>query len=309
MNNQLTPQENPLKNFFRKSKFRITLPSAGRWYPPDSLKPNSDGTLDVFAMNANDDIRFRAGEITMSGQSTLDLVKSCLPGILEPESIPSIDIDSILLAIRAASYGDIFTTTISVPGTTLTRKLDLKVSDLLNSIPGTPDEWDNELEIESDTNMKLKLILVPINLRDLFRLTKAITGQQRALQNTLRDVNTSEMTEEQTQKFDASLQSITGTAVDLICDSIKEAKVIMPDGTVSTQISSSDPISKAQIRQLILNLDVAYFNAIRDHLDAQKKKYTINTGLIRATEQEIAAGAKTEWQADIVFGGSDFFGK
>jgi hypothetical protein len=295
--------ENPLKVFFRKSKFKMTLPSGGKWYPAGSIDLNPDGTVNVFAMNADDDIRFRAGEVSLTGKATLDLIKSCIPAIVQPELVPSLDIDSILLAIRAASYGDDFTTTVSVPKTKMVRKLNIKISELLGALPSDPIAWDDKLTITNEDNMKLAITLRPIQLQELFRLTKFILVKQRSLQNLI----TTGLESIDTEKLDDSIHEITGSAIDMICGSIQNA--IITDATEKQLAKYEAGIDdKATARELLSNLDVAYFNAIKNHLDLQKKKYTIMTGMVEATKEEIEAGADKQWQAEVIFGGSEFFG-
>lgn len=301
--------ENPLKSFFRKSKFKMTLPSAGKWYPENSINLNQDGSVDVFAMNAADDIRFRTGELALNGKSTISLINSCIPNIVNPEFIPSIDLDPLLLAIRSASYGDDFTISVSVPKTTLIRKLDLKISDLLNELPSDPSHWDTELTIENEDELKLNLNLIPINLGQLFTTTKTISNQRRTLSSVLDQTNQKELSDDQLQKFDDSVNKVTKTAISLICESIQTVTLIDKNGTTLTKLSKNELASQMQIRQLVDSLDVNYFNAIRDHLDTQRKKYTIQTKEIESTTEEIAAGADKFWKAEIVFAGSEFFGK
>ena len=295
--------ENPLKIFFRKSKFKMTLPSGGRWYPQGSITLNTDGTVDVLAMNADDDIRFRAGEVSLTGKSTLDLIHSCIPAINTPEIIPSIDVDSILLAIRAASYGDEFTTTVSVPNTKKVRKVTLKISDLLGRVPTDAAAWDDDLVITNEDGLKLSLKLQPIQLQDLFKLTKFIVAKQRSLQHIL----SSGINEEEAQKLDTSFREITEGAIDMIASGIQSAVISDSNGNnLAKYTAGQDP--KSAVNELLVNMDVVYFNAIKKHMDEQRKKFTVTTGPIDATEEEIAAGASKTWQADIVFGGSEFFG-
>jgi hypothetical protein len=302
--------ENPLKSFFRKSKFKMTLPSAGKWYTSNSLTLNVDGTVDVFAMNASDDIRFRTGELALNGKSTVSLIQNCIPNITNPEMIPSIDIDPILLAIRAASYGDDFEITVDVPGTKLTRKLKLKISELLNMLPSESSNWDSELKIISDDGMVLQLILVPITLGQLFQTTKVISNQRRVLTSVLgNNENQLELSDDQIQKFDNSVTQVTQSAIDLICESISEVTLFDQNNNVVTKLNKSEPASFSQIKQLVNTLDIGYFTEIRNHLDAQRKKFSVKSGFVRSTPDEVIAGAEEGWQANIIFAGSDFFGK
>ena len=175
------PETNPLAAFFRKSKLSLTLPSRGQWYPTNTLTLDNKGGLAIYSMNASDDIKFRTGDATMSGKNIYEVIKSCAPGIQKPEAIPHIDVDSILLAIRIASYGPDFDFSVSVPGTTLTRIVQIHANQLLSDIATRTDSWDPEINIEDETGQVLSLELHPITLSNLFATSKNIYIQRRAL--------------------------------------------------------------------------------------------------------------------------------
>jgi hypothetical protein len=160
--------ENPLASFFRKSKLSLTLPSHGKWYPKNGLAFDSNGKLSVFAMNATDDIKFRTGDATMSGNNIYEVVKSCIPNIVDPSMIPHVDIDTILLAIRVASYGSEFDFSVSVPNTTLTKIIKIDAISLLDEISTRSDKWDEEIKIENQTGQIMDLIVTPVPLKNLF---------------------------------------------------------------------------------------------------------------------------------------------
>src|SRR5271169_1513294 len=108
---------NPLKGFFRKAKFQVTLPSEGKWNNTKDITFNDNKTVDIFAMTASDDIKFKSGDSNLSGNNTFSLIKNCIPNILKPENLSSIDIDVIMLSIRWASYGPSFSFNVTVPKT------------------------------------------------------------------------------------------------------------------------------------------------------------------------------------------------
>ena len=104
--NVAMPKKNPLSGFFRQPKIYVRLPSKGKFYPDGSLDASADGQYPVYAMTAKDELMFKTPDALLSGQSTVELIKSCIPAILDPWSMPSIDLDFALIAIRIATYGD-----------------------------------------------------------------------------------------------------------------------------------------------------------------------------------------------------------
>lgn len=45
----------------------------------------------------------------------MDVIKSCVPNIIDPWKMPSIDLDTILIAIRIATYGEQLDITTKIP--------------------------------------------------------------------------------------------------------------------------------------------------------------------------------------------------
>lgn len=97
---------NPLSKYFRQPAIYITLPSKGKFYPPNAVNLPPSGEIPVYPMTAMDEIRARTPDALFNGTSIVDIVRSCIPDIQDPWSIPSIDLNAILAAIRLASYGN-----------------------------------------------------------------------------------------------------------------------------------------------------------------------------------------------------------
>jgi len=293
---------NPLASFFRKSKLSLKLPSKGNWYKEGELTLDKNGGLPIFSMNSGDDIRFRAGDATLSGKSTYDLLRSCAPGILNPENIPNIDIDAILLAIRLASYGDNFEFTASVPNTKLTKKINMSLLTLLKEIDSRKEQWDDEISIEDDSNQILTVNIHPIPLNALFSTSKNIQQQKKIL---TKNFDADENLRDE-KVFIDGVNQLTNTAIDLICSSIQHITLIDSNKTILLELDATSPQDKIQLNQILKTMDVEYFNAIRDHLELQRKKYTFKTPAQLSTSKEIEAGAPKEWDVELTFMGSSF---
>jgi hypothetical protein len=66
-----------------------------------NMPPNNE--LPVYPMTSIDEIVIRTPDALFNGAAMVDLIKSCIPNIIDPWKLNSIDIDAIIIAIRAAS--------------------------------------------------------------------------------------------------------------------------------------------------------------------------------------------------------------
>ena len=96
---------NPLKQFFRQPAIYLRLPSEGKYWPEGSLDVPQNGELPVYPMTAIDEITYRTPDALFSGQAVVNVIHSCVPSIKNAWHAPVADLNSILVAIRIASYG------------------------------------------------------------------------------------------------------------------------------------------------------------------------------------------------------------
>jgi hypothetical protein len=96
---------NPLQQYFRQPAIYIKLPSQGKYYPPSTLDPSVTSEYPVDPMTAIDEITYRTPDALFNGQATVNVIQSCVPSIKDAWQTPAMDMDTILVAIRIASYG------------------------------------------------------------------------------------------------------------------------------------------------------------------------------------------------------------
>ena len=99
-------KDNPLKKYFRQPKIYLKLPSGGEFYNSNELDMPENSEVPVYPMTAKDELLFKTPDALINGQATVDVIKSCIPNIRNPWSMPSIDMDAVLIAIRLATYGE-----------------------------------------------------------------------------------------------------------------------------------------------------------------------------------------------------------
>lgn len=96
---------NPLQRYFRQPAIYITLPSKGRYYPVGCLTPTPNDEYPVYPMTAMDEITYRTADSLFNGSAIVNVIKSCVPNIVDPWSMPQMDLDTVLIGIRIATYG------------------------------------------------------------------------------------------------------------------------------------------------------------------------------------------------------------
>ena len=97
---------NPLMDFARKVECSVKIPSQGLLYDEDMIEFNSIGEVNIMPMLPNDELSIVNPESLISGDNIISLIKSCCPGIKSPGDLFYPDVNTLLLAIRKATYGD-----------------------------------------------------------------------------------------------------------------------------------------------------------------------------------------------------------
>lgn len=288
MENQVAVPQNPLKKYFRQPKLYVKLPSSGNFYPPGTLEFTQNMEFPVYAMTARDEIAIKTPDALLNGQSTVDVIQSCMPNIKNAWVVPSIDIDAILIAIRIATYGEQIDVDITIPGTnntkTYTTDLRLALDKLLSAT------FDPEVKINDEITAYLR----PLNYEEFTQSSLKSLEEQRIFNI----VNSQELTEEQKiAQFNKSFKVLTEITISSVSRSL--VKVVTPDGEVT------DPVF---IKEFIDNADKDFYSTIIEHLEKQRDKFQMPAFKIQTTLEEQEQGAPAEFETPIGLDASNFFG-
>jgi len=133
--------DNPLKQYFRRPAVYLKLPSGGLGYPEGTIDMPDTGELPVYPMTAIDEITSRTPDALFNGTAVVEVIKSCIPNIKDPWQLSNVDIDPILVAIRAATHGSNMEIETDCPECKETGKYDLNLSGVLADFkPGNYNE-------------------------------------------------------------------------------------------------------------------------------------------------------------------------
>ena len=100
------------------------------------------------------------------------------------------------------------------------------------------------------------------------------------------------------EKFQEAFGKLTDLNLQLITQSV-----------IAIQPNGEDIVTNADhIKEFILGADAKTYNQIKDHIEKQRDKYTQKPIRVKATKEEIEAGASEEYDVPIQFDQSNFFG-
>lgn len=97
--------QNPLQTYFRQPKIYLKLPSLGKYTDPASISGTVEN-LPIFGMTGMDQIIIKTPDALLNGESTIKIIQSCCPNIINAWNVTNLDIDCLLVAIRVATFGN-----------------------------------------------------------------------------------------------------------------------------------------------------------------------------------------------------------
>ena len=283
----MTENTNPLNKYFRQASIYVSLPS-GTNYPTDVVAPSETGEIGVMAMTAKDEIRFKTPDALMNGQGVVDVIQSCVPSIKDAWQIKSYDLDTILIAIRIATYGETMDMNFNVPNTSETVAHSINLPALLDDI--------SRQKVDTEFTMKdgLKISVQPLTYRDMTS-TSLQTFQQQKMYTAIQDSKLSD--DDKAKRFNDAFRKLTELNASIILKNI--ASITMTDGTVIT-----DP---AHIKEFVDNANATVIKEIENKLTDLRGQGAVKPLKMKATEEQIKKGAPASYEVPVTFDTSNFF--
>jgi hypothetical protein len=284
----MTENTNPLKRYYRQPQISIQLPSKARYYAADVVETTTTGEHPVLPMTAIDELAFRTPDSMMNGQATVDVIKSCIPTILDPWQLVNYDIDTVLIAIRIASYGETIDVTSGVPGTNESMTHTVSLPQMLEQL--------RNIEVTDTCELKdgLKITVSPLTYKQITESQLKTFEQQRIYAQ----VSQSQMTaEEKTKRFTDSFKVLSELNMSLLISNID--RITLPSGESVTD--------REQIKQFVENADAKLIKELENKLIDIRQQGSIKPFKAKATEEQIKAGAPATYEVPITFDNANFF--
>jgi hypothetical protein len=283
----MTENTNPLNKYFRQAALYVSLPS-GSDYPPNVMVKSQSGELAVMPMTAKDEIRFKTPDALMNGQGVVDVIQSCCPEIKDAWQIKSYDLDTILIAIRIATYGETMDMSFVVPGANETVSHSVNLPALLDQIKSTV--INSEITLQDG----LKISVRPLTYKDM-TMTSLQTFQQQKMYAAVQDSQMSD--EEKSTRFNDAFQTLTEINSSVLLKNIQSIE--MPDGTKVT-----DP---SQIKEFVDNANASLIKQIETQVMELRTQGSVRPLKLKATEEQIKKGAPATYEVPVTFDNANFF--
>ncbi len=283
-----TKPHHPLSKWFRTPGVHVKLPSGGVYMPPGSIEFTMNGDLPVYPMRGADELLLKSPDALMSGYAIEELLKSCVPAIKLPRLISNPDLDVILLAIRAATYGDVMTFTQVCPSCQAENESHKNLSYLIGTMK--PMDSDNSIRLSESVIVYVH----PYNLVTTTRIGVATFEEARKLQAL-----------DQTEETDENRESLRIEKAKQINASLKRISVLtteaMADCIIKIVSENNEVVDKRMIYEFLTNVSKQWTDSIQAKLDDMNQR-----GIDRHYEM-VCANCDHHWDAEIEFNPSTFF--
>ncbi len=280
--------QNPLQKYYRQPSIYIKLPSKGRFYSPEVFEPTTSGEIPILPMTAKDELHFKTPDAMMNGQATVDVIKSCVPNIKDPWYVVNYDIDTILLAIRIATYGETMDVKFNVPVTGEQSEHTVNLPALLEDLSKV------EIKDQDTTSKGFTIVMDPLNYKSL---TKVYLANYEA-QKMYSALDSQIITDEDKNKvYRDTMDKINKVNFSLLLDGIK--KIITPEKLEVTD--------RQQIIEFCNMTDAKTVDEIQKLLNKLRSQTQIPPLKVKATEEQIKKGVPQAFDIPLTFDQSNFF--
>ena len=271
---------NPLKQYFRRPAIYISLPSEGKYYPPGVVEFPPNRELPVYPMTSLDEMTAKNAEGLFNGDSTVRIIKSCVPSILDPWKLNSIDLEAIIIAIRAASTADnTIDMTSTCPSCNETSRYGINLTKILNE----------KINVDYDTTLKIRDM--EIKFRPLtYTETNKNSIDQFGLQRTLIMLDEMEDIVKKKELMDKAVADMNTMMYNILTSTIEYIQT--PETTVR---------EPEFIHEFLIETDSRTSDTIKQHSIDLRRKNDTRPMKMKCTHCE------HEYEQALVLNFSDFF--
>lgn len=278
-------QDNPLAHFYRTPKLYVKLPSLYKFYNDGEVDVPETGELPVYSMTAKDEMSMKNPDALLNGEAVAQLLLSCVPAVKKPRQLISNDVDTLLVAIQGASYGDDIEVNSTCP----------ECSKPVSGVASIEAAIENMTYVDQvyslDTPSGLTIEIKPFSYESSIKAGIANFKSTR----TLKSIMEIDDELEQIRIFNESFIQIAALNFELLVDGVSKVSGTSPDGE---KFVVTD---KAKIRQFLENCDGSIGNMIDEKIQSIS-----NIGIQKLVRLECTECGH-QHEADIGFDPVNFF--
>lgn len=272
---------NPLSQYFRQPAIYIKLPSQGNFYPDGTLETMPNGEYPVLPMTTLDEITYRTPDALFNGQAVVSVIESCMPNIKKGWAVPAVDLDTILVAIRIATYGNDLELSTVCPKCEHEEEYTLNLLQVIQGIHSI--DYNKSLKIGD-----LEIYFKPMSYRQMNENSQTQFEEQRTLQA----YTEADMADTaKVQQIGEVLKKINTITTKALAQSVALVK------TPTAQVTEFEHIA-----EWLSNCDRKTFGTIRDYIIETKKTSELRPINIKCQE------CGNEYEQPFTLNMTDFFG-
>ena len=276
----MTIEHNPLKQYFRRPSIYFKLPSGGIGYDPAVVVMTETGELPVYPMTAIDEITTKTPDALYNGTAVVEVIKSCVPNIKDPWKLTNVDLDAVLIAIKAAANGNELDIESLCPACNESGKYGVNLIGILSGLK-SPD-YASELQI-GDLSIKFR----PLTYKEMNEVSTVQLDMQRAFVSieSLTDLN------EKAKKTQDLLKTVVEMTMRALAKTIEYVK------TPTAMVTEFE-----YILDFIQSCDKGTYDILRDHNAKLKEQSEIKPLKIKCVN------CQHDYEQTFTLNMSDFFG-
>ena len=279
---QMQQNTNPLNKYLRQPEIYVKLPSGGKYWPPGSLDMPISGELPVLPMSTRDEIMVNTPDALLNGEAVVNMIQSCIPNIRNAWAMPSVDLDTVLIAIRIASYGEKMEYTSTCPKCENSDNYEIDLRQFLD-MPVDLQGYENAFDYKGITVSLRPLDYNSVNQQNLEQF------EQQRLMTMVNDTTIDEATNQ--KRFQEIFNILTTYTIQNVVGSIE--KLTTPEG-----ITVIDPM---HLKDFVENSERIFFQTLKDKLLDIKNKFP------EKTVSTVCDTCSNEYTIPFTFDQSNFF--
>ena len=270
---------NPLKQYFRRPSIYIKLPSGGNYYPEGAIDLPDNKEIPIYPMTAIDEITSKTPDALFNGNAITEIIKSCVPNIKDPWAVPAIDLDAILIGIRAATNGNMLDVESVCPACSEDASYNINLVGLLNKLK---PEYEDVIKL-NDLSIKFK----PLS----YKKVNEINLVQFEIEKTIRNIENITDSEERLQISSQTMKRLNELSILLITQTIDS--IATPTEIVT---------EKEHINDFLRNSDKNTFDTLKNKAIKLRESAQLKPLQVKCIH------CQHEYEQTLTLNVSDFFG-
>jgi hypothetical protein len=252
--------QNPLQQFFRQPKIYIKLPSQGVYCQPGTIQGDVNN-MSVYSLTGMDEIILKTPDALLSGESSVRVIESCVPGIKNAWDMSILDSQVIFTAMRIATFGNEMTVTNTCGKCQEENEYDLDLTRIIEHFSNV--QYDNKIVLK-----ELVIKLQPLN----YRQSTDFNLRNFRLQQKIRQAETIEDQTEQQDMINALFEELS-----VIQNELYKACV------ESVEANNKVVTERVFINEWMDNCDKEIFDSIKQHIEQGREKWKSPTYPVKCT--------------------------